>query len=96
MTLLLIDLSSLAYPIWHQNQTNPDPTATVTQTLARIRAIASGQPHVAICCDSKRSLRREADPTYKANRPERDANLLHQIAVICDALRADGFPVWVL
>ena len=32
--------------------------------------------------------------TYKANRPAAEAALHHQIKLACEALEADGFPVW--
>lgn len=92
--VVLIDLSSLAYPIWHVSQSEPDPNHTSTQTVARVRAITSGKPHAAICCDSGRSFRRDLDSTYKANRPEQDGTLAHQITLACEQLAADGFPVW--
>lgn len=92
--VVLIDLSSIAYPIWHMSQSEPDPNHTSTAIVAKVRALASGQPHVAVCCDSGRSFRHEIDPTYKANRGERDATLMHQIEVAKERLREDGFPVW--
>jgi 5'-3' exonuclease len=92
--IVLIDLSSLAYPIWHVSQSEPDPNHTSTQTVARVRAIASGKPAVAICCDSGRSFRRDIDSSYKANRPAQDGTLAHQITLACEQLAADGFPVW--
>ena len=36
--VLLIDLSSIAYPIWHMSQSEPDPNAASTQIVARVRA----------------------------------------------------------
>lgn len=93
-TILLIDLSGIAHMIWHVSASEPDPNATATKTVERVRALASGQPHVAICCDSGRSFRRDVDPTYKAQRPEHDAALQHQITLAMETLRGDGFPVW--
>lgn len=93
--LLLIDLSSLAHPIWHTSQSEPDPNATSQKVVERVRALASEHEKAAICCDSPgRSFRKEIDPTYKANRPESDATLQHQIALATEVLTADGFPVW--
>ena len=92
--VVLIDLSSIAHPIWHMSQSEPDQNHTATATVAKVRALAAGQPHVAVCCDSGRSFRAEIDPTYKANRGERDATLIHQIEVAKERLLADGFPVW--
>lgn len=92
--LVLIDLSSIAYPLWHMSQAEPDPNHTSTQIVARVRAIATNRPHAAICCDMGRSFRREQVSTYKANRPEHDAALQHQIELARAQLLADGFPVW--
>jgi len=94
--LVLIDLSSIAHPIWHQVQSDPDVNRTSTQTVARVRALASGHEHVAVCCDSGRSFRKEIDPSYKANRPERDEALHHQIRLARERLAEDGFPVWAV
>lgn len=92
--IVLIDLSSIAYPIWHMSQAEPDPNATSTKVIARIRALANGHQHVAICCDAGRSFRFEISNAYKANRGERSAPLMHQIDLAAEALANDGFPVW--
>jgi 5'-3' exonuclease len=92
--ILLIDLSSIAHPLWHVSASEPDPNATSTKTVERVRALASGQPHVAICCDSGRSFRKDISADYKATRPEHDAALQHQITLAMETLIADGFPVW--
>lgn len=92
--LVLIDLSSVIYPIWHQSGNEPDPNWTTTKTVERVRALASGSPHVAICVDSPKSWRKELDPTYKANRPAQDAHLKHQLATVLEILKADGIPLW--
>lgn len=94
--LVLIDLSSIAYPIWHTSQAEPDPNATSIQTVARVRSITAGKPHVAVCCDSGRSFRADIAASYKANRPEQDGTLKHQITLACEQLAADGFPVWAV
>lgn len=92
--VVLIDLSSIAHPIFHMSGSDPDVNATSTATVAKVRALATGQPHVAVCCDLGRSFRADIEPTYKANRGERDATLMHQIEIAKERLRADGFPVW--
>ena len=94
--ILLIDLSSIAYPIWHMSQSEPDPNATSTKTVARIRALTTGRPHAAVCCDSGRSFRAEIAATYKAHRPEQDGTLQHQITLAREQLEADGLPVWAV
>ena len=93
--VVLIDLSSIAYPIWHMAQDDPNPNATSTRTVERIRALASGQQYVAICADMGKSFRAEIDSTYKANRKQEDrAVLQHQINTAIGTLVNDGFPVW--
>lgn len=94
--LVLIDLSSIAHPLFHQSGSEPDPNWTSARIVERIRALASGQPHVAICCDAPPYLRKQIEPSYKANRPESDAALHHQIALAVETLRGDGFPVWAV
>lgn len=96
LELVLVDLSSIAHPIWHMSQAEPDPNATSQKIVARVRALASEHAHAAICCDSGRSFRRELAPSYKANRPESDATLQHQITLAREQLEADGFPIWAV
>lgn len=91
---VFIDLSSIAYPIWHVSQSEADPNHASQQIVARVRALTQGHAYVAVCCDSGRSFRHEIATTYKANREAKEAPLQHQIALACDALKADGFPVW--
>lgn len=92
--IVFIDLSSIAHPIWHTSTNEPDPDAVKTKIVARVRSLATGKAYVAVCCDSGRSFRKEISPSYKANRPEREEALQHQIRLACEALRLDGFPVW--
>lgn len=94
--LLLIDLSSIAHPIFVMSASEPDPNAASTKIVDRVRAMATQHPHAAICCDSGKSFRHDLDATYKANRPERDAAMHHQIALAREQLAADGFPVWMV
>lgn len=92
--VLLIDLSSVAYPIWHTNQGDPNPNSTSQKIVARVRDLAREHARVAICKDSGRSFRKDLTETYKANRPESDATLQHQIKLACQLLEHDGFPIW--
>lgn len=94
--LLLIDLSSIAHPIWHMSQSEPDPNATSVKIVDRVRALAERHPHAAICCDSGKSFRAELDPNYKAQRPEQLATLHHQIKLAREKLEGDGFPIWAV
>jgi 5'-3' exonuclease len=90
----LIDLSSIAYPIWHVSGSEPDQDFCSRQIVARVRALTRTYPHAAICCDSGRSFRNDLSPAYKANRPPAEASLKHQIRLAEEQLAADGFPVW--
>ena len=92
--VLLIDVSSIAHPIYHMSQKEPDPDHTSQRTAAVVRQLAADHPHTAICCDSKTSFRKEQDETYKANRPAQEAPLYHQIDLAKEALKADGFPIY--
>lgn len=95
MRYTLIDLSSLAYPIWHMAGSDANENAVSDQLVARVRALADD--HTAICCDSGKSFRNEVSADYKANRkPEDRAVLYHQIALALDRLREDGFPIWTI
>jgi 5'-3' exonuclease len=92
--LLLVDLSSVAVPIWKMSGSEADPNHTATQTVARVRALAQGFDHTAVCCDSGRSFRKDVSESYKATRPPSDEPMHHQIRLACEQLKADGFPVW--
>ena len=92
--VVLIDLSSICHQIYHVSASEPDPDHTSKATVTRVHALASGNLHVAVCCDSGRSFRRDISADYKANRPERDEILMHQITLVREQLEADGFPVW--
>lgn len=92
----LIDLSSIAYPIWHMSGAQPDPDYCSQQIVARVRSLTANHPKAAICCDKGKSFRAELNPAYKANRPEAIAALHHQIALAKEQLEADGYPVWAV
>lgn len=94
--VVLIDLSSIAHPIWHMSASEPDPNHASQQIVARVRALANGHPKVAVCCDSGRSFRKDIADSYKANRPPAEAPLHHQIDLAREQLEADGFPVWAV
>lgn len=92
--LVLIDLSSIAYPIYLTSQSHADPDHASHEIVARVRALANDHPHAAVCCDSGRSFRADLASSYKANRPESQAPYHHQVALAKEQLAADGFPVW--
>lgn len=94
--IALVDLSSIAHPIWHMSSGQPDPDYTATQIVARVRQLTADYPKAAICCDKGKSFRHDLAPSYKANRPQQDAALHHQIRVAREQLEGDGYPVWAI
>src|SRR5438128_189858 len=96
MQVVLIDLHAIAHMLWHVSGSDPNPDAVSVKTVERVRALASNQPHIAICTDSGKSFRHELSADYKATRPESDAALQHQIAEAVDLLKDDGFPIYAV
>lgn len=94
MRILLVDLSSLFRPIWEMAGKEADVDYASKATVARVHSLAAGFDHVAICCDSRKSWRKELASTYKANRPATEEPLRHQLRLAQEQLRDDGFPVW--
>jgi 5'-3' exonuclease len=77
------------------NTTDPNPDATSRDVLQTVYALTHDEPHVAICCDSRTSWRRQFEPSYKAQRTtEGREPLYHQMRIVIDRLHADGFPIW--
>lgn len=94
--IALVDLSSIAHPIWHMSSGQPDPDYTAQQIVARVRGLTATYPKAAICCDKGKSFRHGIAPSYKANRPQQEAALHHQIRLAKEQLEADGYPVWAV
>ena len=94
MKFLLIDLSSVFHPIWHMCGKEPDVDAASNSTVAKVRSLAYGYQHVGICCDVGGSFRKDISPDYKAQRPERDERLNHQLRLARERLVEAGFPLW--
>lgn len=88
--LLLQDLSSVFWWKWHAAAGQPVDTA-FEYTTGRVRELATGYSHVAVCCDAGRSFRYDLDPDYKAKRPPRDQAAVAQLARVRDELRTSGF-----
>src|SRR4051812_996223 len=92
--IALVDLSSIAHPVFHSSGNEPDPDWTARTIVERVRRMTSRHPKAAICCDGRRSFRNDLDPKYKAQRPERSEVLGHQIRTARERLQAEGFPIW--
>ncbi len=94
--VLLIDLSALFWGAWHSSGAD-EISAARRRTLEMIqRCIGdSGQDKlIAICCDKGRSFRKDINEQYKANRPEKDLQVLSELDRIQAELRSQGYPVW--
>jgi len=92
-SVLLVDLSSLVWPLFHVTIDDPDPNAASVKALARIRAMVPEGALCAICTDTGRSFRKDLDKSYKANRADKDARVTHQLTLAAEKLRADGYTV---
>lgn len=92
--VLLIDLSGIYFAKFHAQG---DSSLNITErTIADVDKCHQGNYDrlVAICCDSGKSFRKDIDPQYKANRPEKDATLIETLNVTKEKLRDQGFLLW--
>jgi 5'-3' exonuclease len=97
--VVAVDLSSILYPIYMTSADNAELNHVANATAAKVHqlALGEGERRVVVCCDSPgQTFRHELDPSYKANRRDKDASLLHQLQLAQDLLRADGWPVWAV
>lgn len=69
----LIDLSSVVSKFFYTNADGPRERPT-QQAIGRIAKESEGKK-VIVLCDSKPYFRSQIDPAYKANRPEKDAEI---------------------
>lgn len=88
--LLLIDLSAIFWWKWHAAAGQP-VDAAFEYTVGKIRQLAGGYSHVAVCCDAGRSFRYDIEPAYKAKRPPRDEAAFAQLERVRQHLRGAGF-----
>ena len=92
--IVLIDLAHIVHALWHRSADQPDLNWTSTQAIAKVRELAANHAAVAVCTEGGRPFRKDIDPDYKANRPEKNAPLLDQMRRTEEAVLADGFPLW--
>ena len=95
--LLLIDISGLAHQLFHVSGSEPDPNFISIGLVKRVRELSANHPHAALCCDKGKSLRKDLDPTYKAQRDTENRGVIaHQVLLACERLEAEGYPVWAV
>lgn len=91
----LLDLSGLFWATWHGAAGKP-PSYPFERVVGRVEEY-SRDCHIAICLDSAApGWRREIDPAYKANRPQKEAAALEQLRRVVDELATRGYPLWLV
>jgi 5'-3' exonuclease len=91
--VVLVDLSSLFWGAWHACG-DKSPGEAFRATLDSVARCAKEGDLLAICTDRGSTKRKALLPTYKANRPEKDAVAVEQLRLVQDRLRADGRLLW--
>ncbi|MDD5175922.1 MAG: DNA polymerase I [Sterolibacterium sp.] len=106
-TLLLVDGSSYLYRAFHampdlRNQSG-EPTGAVYGVLNMLRRLpndykaADGIDYRAVVFDAKgKTFRDDWYPEYKAHRPPMPEDLVRQIEVLHDCIRASGWPLLMI
>ena len=106
-TLLLVDGSSYLYRAFHampdlRNQAG-EPTGAVYGVLNMLRRLpndykaADGIDYRAVVFDAKgKTFRDDWYPQYKAHRPPMPEDLVRQIEVLHDCIRATGWPLLMI
>lgn len=87
-SLLLVDLSGIFHARWHASA-GQDVDTAFRWTVEAVRRHASDFTRVAICCDSKRSWRKDFATSYKANRPPTDLTMIDQLQRCVEELAKD-------
>lgn len=91
--ILLIDLSAIYWSCWFSSA-NEVVSAARQRTLAQIARLTSESPHIAICCDSGTSFRKQLFADYKSQRPTKDKQAVEELLQTKERLAQDGFPLW--
>lgn len=92
MKLLLIDLSHVYWTRWHATS-GQGPDAAFQASYECVQSLRDGHDATIVCCDIGKTWRHALDPTYKANRPERDPAAYDQLRRLTAQLQRDGYPV---
>ncbi len=102
-TIVAVDLSAVFHMAYascanEQISVSKQYHETLTRTISKINHIKTldmgvSAPHVVICCDDRKSWRKELDPTYKAQREKQDAGFYDCLSRTKERLTADGFPL---
>lgn len=92
--VLLIDLSSIFFPCWKASkEVTLDAINATLGGIGRCISLVPGA-HVAICCDSRSSWRKEMTPTYKADREALPNAFYACLRDVKAAIVARGTVLW--
>ena len=91
MNLLLIDLSHIFWTRWHATA-GQGPDAAFQASYECVQSLRDGHDETIVCCDVGKSWRHQVEPTYKANRPQRDPAAYDQLRRLREQLDRDGYP----
>jgi 5'-3' exonuclease len=92
--VVLIDLSSLYWAAIRVVPSTQPMSEASNIVRAGIRRCYVDGDLVAICCDEGRSFRKEMAPSYKAQRPEKDAAEIGELQRLKEILVKDGYLLW--
>jgi 5'-3' exonuclease len=91
--LLLIDLCAIFWWKWHASA-GKEIDAAYQYTVGKVKSLARGYDHVAVCSDSVRCFRMDIDPSYKATRPPKNPAAVEQLTRVEESLVSDGLLLW--
>lgn len=93
-TIALLDLSAIYWTAYHANGSDQPADMPARATVERVREYAGRFDHLAVCCDSGKSWRKEIASDYKANREAKPEEARAQLDRAMRHLEADGFVMW--
>ncbi len=91
--VLLVDVSGIIHAMFHIHSNAPDPDEVSNASVSRVRGLAAGYDHVAICVDTGKSFRSDISPAYKAHRDARPEHFHYQYRRAVEILEKDGYLV---
>jgi len=90
----LLDISWLANVFYWAGKSNDEENSGLSGIIYTLKRLKSEfHPYSIIACiDSKTNFRKQIDPTYKGNRPEKDEGFVEQLKLIIELLNIMGIP----
>jgi len=96
-TVLLIDISALYHAAWHVVAETDSISKVQDITIAGVRqcsGMVGSDALVAICCDDRKSWRRDLYVEYKAQREKKPASFYGLFDGTIEKLKAEGYLCW--